>query len=61
MSFQDVIRRGSEHGLLRAGRLAWRRYRDMRARTSHTWLASAAAEVVACIPKFLVEATYSLD
>lgn len=61
MSFQDVIRRGSEHGLLRADWPAWRRYRDMRARSSHTCSASAAAEVVACIPEFLVETTYFLD
>src|SRR5580693_9906249 len=33
--FQDLIRTGNEQGLLRGDWPAWRRYRDMRARTSH--------------------------
>jgi hypothetical protein len=40
---------------------AWRRYRDMRARTSHTYAASVAAQAVAGIPDFLAEAIYLRD
>src|SRR6476661_4614238 len=35
MPFQDLIRSGNEHGLLRGDWPAWRRYRDVRARISH--------------------------
>ena len=61
MPFQDLIRTGNEQGLLRGDWPAWRRYRDMRARSSHTYAAAVAAEVVACIPEFLAEAGYLLD
>lgn len=61
MPFQDLIRSGNEHGLLRDDWPAWRIYRDMRARTSHTYSASVAAQVVNCIPDFLTEATYLRD
>jgi nucleotidyltransferase substrate binding protein (TIGR01987 family) len=36
MPFQDLLRTGNERGLLRSDWPAWRRYRDMRASTSHT-------------------------
>jgi nucleotidyltransferase substrate binding protein (TIGR01987 family) len=36
MPFQDMIRSANEHGMLLGDWPAWRRYRDMRARTSHT-------------------------
>jgi len=39
----------------------WRRFRDMRARTSHTYSAAVAQQVVAGIPDFLAEATHLLD
>lgn len=58
MPFQDLIRSGNEQGLLRGDWAAWRRYREMRARTSHTYSADVAAEVVAGIPDFLAEATH---
>lgn len=58
MSFQDLIRTGQEQGLLRDGWPTWRRYRDMRARTSHTYSAVIAQQVTAGIPDFLVEATH---
>ena len=61
MPFQDLIRTANEQGLLRGDWSAWRRYRDMRARTSHTYSATVAAEVVAGIPDFLAEATYLRD
>ena len=58
MSFADLIRTGNEHGLLHGDWPAWRRFREMRARTSHAYDAAIACEVVAGIPEFLVEAEH---
>jgi nucleotidyltransferase substrate binding protein (TIGR01987 family) len=59
MPFQDLIRTGNEQGLPRGDWPAWRRYREMRAHTSHAYAAAIAAQVTAGIPAFLDEATYS--
>lgn len=56
MAFADLIREGNEQGLLAGDWPAWRTYRDMRARTSHTYDEAVAAAVVAGIPAFLDEA-----
>jgi nucleotidyltransferase substrate binding protein (TIGR01987 family) len=61
MPFQELIRTANEQGLLLGEWPAWRRYRDMRAWTSHTYAARLAAEVVACIPEFLAESAYLRD
>ena len=37
---------------------AWRRFREMRGRTSHTYDAQAALAVVSAIPEFLEEAEH---
>ena len=58
MSFADLIRTANAQGLLRGDWPAWRRYRQMRARTSHTYNATIATEVVAAIPGFLQEAEH---
>jgi nucleotidyltransferase substrate binding protein (TIGR01987 family) len=58
MPFPDLIRTGNAQGLLRGGWPEWRRFREMRARTSHTYDADAAASVVAAIPAFLEEAEH---
>src|SRR5271155_5620732 len=50
MPFADLIRTGNAQGLLRGGGPDWRLFREMRARTSHTYDADAAASVVAAIP-----------
>jgi len=55
MTFADLIRAGNAQGLLRGEWAAWRQFREMRARTSHTYNADAAAQVVAAIPAFLGE------
>jgi nucleotidyltransferase substrate binding protein (TIGR01987 family) len=60
MPFADVIRTGNAQGLLRSEWPAWRRFREMRTRTSHTYDAKAAAEVVAAIPPFLEEIDHFL-
>ena len=58
MHFADLIRAGNEHGLLQGTWVEWKRFRDMRARTSHTYDADVALGVVAGIPAFLDEARY---
>lgn len=60
MPFADLIRAGAAQGLLRAGWPAWRRFREMRARSSHTYDAKIGAEVAAAIPAFLEEAAFLL-
>lgn len=61
MSFQDLIRTGNENRLLLGAWPDWRRYRDMRSKTSHTYDEKIAVEVVAGIPSFLAEAVYLRD
>ncbi len=56
MSFADLIRAGSAHGLLHGDWATWRRFCEMRARTSHVYDSRAALAVVAAIPEFLQEA-----
>jgi len=59
-AFAELIRAGNEAGLVRGAWPAWRRFREMRARTSHTCDAGTAAEVAAAIPEFLAEAEHLL-
>jgi nucleotidyltransferase substrate binding protein (TIGR01987 family) len=58
MSFADLIRAANAQGLLRGDWPAWRAFRQMRARTSHTYNATIAEQVVAAIPGFLDEAEH---
>jgi len=58
MPFQDIIRSANEQGLLLGDWSRWRVYRDMRARTSHTYDEAVALQVVAGIPDFLAEASH---
>ena len=58
MPFADLIRTGNAQGLLRSDGPAWRRFREMRTRTSHTYDATVASQVVAAIPAFLEEAEH---
>lgn len=58
MSFQDLIRTANEKGLLLGDWQAWRKYRDMRSRTSHTYDEETAILVVNGIPEFLTEAQF---
>jgi predicted nucleotidyltransferase len=55
MPFADLIRAENSQGLVRGDWPVWRRFREMRARTSQTCDAKAASEVVAAIPAFLEE------
>ncbi|MBV8575148.1 MAG: nucleotidyltransferase substrate binding protein [Acetobacteraceae bacterium] len=58
MPFADLIRAANAQGLLRSDWPVWRRFREMRARTSHTYDSGVAAQVAAEIPAFLREAEH---
>jgi nucleotidyltransferase substrate binding protein (TIGR01987 family) len=58
LSFADLVRAGNAQGLLRGDWPAWRQFREMRTRTSHTYDATVASQVVAAIPAFLKEAEH---
>ena len=60
MPFADLIRSGSEQGLLLRNWPAWKSYREMRSKTSHTYDDDVAIEVVEGIPAFLEETRYLL-
>ena len=60
MPFADIIRSANEQGLLLGDWTAWRGYREMRGKTSHTYDEQVAVQVVSIIPQFLVEAEYLL-
>ena len=61
IAFQDLIRSGNEQNLLLSDWPQWKKYRDMRSKTSHTYDENVAMEVVASIPAFLEEAIYLKD
>lgn len=58
MTFQDLIRTANERNLLLGNWQDWKKYRDMRSRTSHTYDEETAILVVEGIPAFLAEAQY---
>ena len=58
MAFQDVIRLGYAHGLLHESWSEWRMYREMRAKTSHTYDLAVAVAVMAEIPQFIEAVTF---
>ena len=60
MAFADLIRSGNEQGLLLGDWSAWKIYREMRSKTSHTYDEEIAIEVVQSIPAFLEEARHLL-
>ena len=58
MPFADLIRTANAQGLLRSDWPVWRRFREMRSRTSHTYDSRVAAQVAAEIPALLREAEH---
>jgi nucleotidyltransferase substrate binding protein (TIGR01987 family) len=58
MPFADLVRTANAQGLLRGDWPVWRRFREMRARTSHTYDANVASQVASAIPGFLEEAEH---
>ena len=61
MTFQDLIRTGSEQGLLLSGWDRWRDFRQARTDTSHTYDEDKALRVIAKLPDFLDEARFLLN
>ena len=59
--FQYLIRSANEQGLLRSDWPVWRRFRELRGKTSHTYDEAAAKDVAAEIPSFLGEAAHLLN
>jgi nucleotidyltransferase substrate binding protein (TIGR01987 family) len=60
MAFADLIRSANEQGVLLGDWSAWKIYREMRSKTSHTYDEEIAIEVVQGIPAFLEEARHLL-
>ncbi len=54
--FQDLIRKGDQAGLLRTGWPEWKRYREARNKTVHTYREEIAIEVAAGARDFAQEA-----
>jgi nucleotidyltransferase substrate binding protein (TIGR01987 family) len=60
MEFPNLIRTGSEQGLLQNSWDVWKAYRTARGTTSHTYNEEKVQEVLAVVPNFLTEARYLL-
>ncbi len=60
MSFPNLIRTGSERGLLLHGWDEWNKYRYARNLISHTYNEAKAIEVCTVIPEFLSDASHLL-
>jgi nucleotidyltransferase substrate binding protein (TIGR01987 family) len=54
--FQDLIRLGDQHGLLRSGWPEWKRFRENRSRTVHTYSEAVALQINAQLRDFSEEA-----
>ena len=61
LAFPDLIRTGSEQGLLRSGWDKWAQYRRARSITSHTYDEVKAKQVMLIVPDFLEEARFLLS
>ena len=59
--FQYLIRTACEQGLLLSDWVQWRKFREMRSKTSHTYDEDVALEVVSGIPAFLNDARHLLE
>ena len=58
--FQEIIRSANRAGMLLGDWPRWRAYRQMRAKTSHTYDENVALQVVGEIPAFLADAKHLL-
>lgn len=61
MQFAQLIRTGSERGLLLNGWDTWNKYRYARNLTSHTYNEDKAVEVCQAIPLFFEDAKFLLE
>lgn len=60
MTFNDLIRKGYEKGLIQSDLVMWKEYRRERGTTSHTYDEEKAREIFEDIPNFLQDAKYLL-
>ena len=58
ITFNDLIRKGYEKGLLLNDLEAWKAYRKHRGITSHTYDENKAEDIYQNIPEFLTEVKY---
>jgi hypothetical protein len=61
MPFADLIRSGNEQSLLLSDWNKWKIFREMRAKSSHTYDEDIALEVVSVIVDFIAEAKVLLE
>ncbi len=61
MSFPNLIRTGSERGLMLNGWDIWKIYRDARNITSHTYNEKKAIQVCSVLPQFLIEVKHLIS
>lgn len=61
MTFNEIIRRANQFGLLKTNLETWDEYRKKRNMTSHTYDEKIANDVVAIIPAFKDEAKFLLN
>lgn len=61
LSFEDLIRLGDERGLLLSPVAVWKKYRESRNLTSHTYNEETALDVVDSIPPFAWEVQHLLE
>ena len=61
MSFNDIIRKGYETGILNAEISDWREFRKDRGTTSHTYDETKAQDVFEGLPEFLKEAKHLMS
>ena len=61
MTFNEIIRRANQFGLLKTNLETWDEYRKKRNMTSHTYDEKIANDVVAIIPAFKDEAEFLLN
>lgn len=58
MTFNEIIRKGFEIGLLHSEITDWKEFRRDRGTTSHTYNENKARDIFECIPKFLIESKF---
>jgi nucleotidyltransferase substrate binding protein (TIGR01987 family) len=61
LTFQEMIRRGDELGLLAHNWPQWKQYRDARNETTHSYREEKAREIASEAQIFLAEAEHLLD
>ena len=61
LTFEGLIRRADELGLIASPVSAWKEFRQARTDTSHTYIEEKALIVVALIPVFAREADYLVE